>query len=176
MYSGLEKKNTIIVLICFLMLIIVPDLAFSQYSSVKLLGVTVEGLKTADPSIIQINSGLTQGKEITADDIQNAIKNLWSLNLFSDVEILQDKEVAGGIYLTIRVKEYPRLEKIELLGNKKIKKDDIDKELDFYRGMVVSDYQINKARKKMKKLYAEKGYLLAEIGLSIAENLLQDEC
>ena len=149
MYSALEKNNFFIILICLLMLFITFDITYSQQSSVKLLGVTVEGLKTADPTIIQINSGLTQGKEVTADDIQNAIKNLWSLNLFSDVEILQDKEVAGGIYLTIRVKKYSRLEKIELAGNKKIKKDDIDKELDFYRGMVVSAYQVNKARKKI---------------------------
>ena len=161
MYLGPNKNNFLIILICFILLIVTPDLAFSQHSSVKLLGVTIEGLKTADPTIIKINSGLTQGKEITADNIQNAIKNLWSLNLFSDIEILQDKEVAGGIYLTIRVKEYSRLEKIELAGNKKIKKDDIDKELDFYRGMVVSAYQVNKARKKIKKLYAEKGYLMA---------------
>lgn len=165
MYSGLGNRNFIghIYIICFLLLLVVPYSSFSQYSSVKLLGVTIEGLKTADPTIIQINSGLTQGKEITADNIQNAIKSLWSLNLFSDIEILQDKEVSGGIYLTILVKEYPRLEKYELVGNKKIKKDDIDKELDFYRGQVVSPYHVNKARKKLKKLYADKGYLLAEI-------------
>ncbi|MDZ7330438.1 MAG: outer membrane protein assembly factor BamA [candidate division KSB1 bacterium] len=146
-----------------LLLMAIPCIVDGQYSTVKLLGVTIEGLKTADPAIIQINSGLTQGKEITADDIQTAIKNLWSLNLFSDVEIYQDKELPGGIYVTIRVKEYPRLEKYELVGNKKLKKEDIDKELSFYRGQVVSPYQINKARKKLKKLYADKGYLLAEI-------------
>jgi len=163
MYSGCKNKYFQMFLISLILLFIVPGASFSQYSSIKVLGVTVEGLKTADPTIIQINSGLTQGKEITADDIQSAIKNLWSLNLFSDIEILRDKEVAGGIYLTIRVKEYPRLEKIELVGNKKIKKDDIDKELDFYRGQVVSMSHVNKARKKLKKLYSNKGYLLAMI-------------
>lgn len=163
MYSGLVKNNGIIFLLCFLFFIATPYTVLGQYSSIKLLGVTVEGNKTADATIIQINSGLTPGKEITSDDIQNAIKNLWSLNMFSEVEILLDKEVAGGIYVTMRVKEYPRLEKIELIGNKKLKKDDIDKELDFYRGQVVSPYHINKARKKLKKQYADKGYLLAEI-------------
>jgi len=163
MFSGIKYKVLSIPLIVVSFLFFIPHELVSQYSSVKILGVTIEGLKTADPTIIQINSGLTQGKEITADDIQNAIKNLWSLNLFSDIEILRDKEVAGGIYLTIRVKEYPRLEKIELVGNKKIKKDDIDKELDFYRGQVVSMSHVNKARRKLKKLYADKGYLLATI-------------
>ncbi len=163
MYSGFVKSNGIVFLICFLFFITTPHAVLGQYSSIKLLGVTVEGNKTADATIIQINSGLTPGKEITSDDIQNAIKNLWSLNMFSQIEILLDKEVAGGMYLTTRVKEYPRLEKIELIGNKKLKKDDIDKELDFYRGQVVSPYHINKARKKLKKQYADKGYLLAEI-------------
>ncbi len=165
MGSRLGNKISIghIYIIFFIWLLVIPQIAFSQYTTVKLLGVTIEGLKTADPTMIQINSGLTQGKEITADDIQMAIKNLWSLNLFSDIEILQDKELAGGIYLTIRVKEFPRLERYELTGNKKIKKEDIEKEMDFYRGQVVSPYNINKARRKLKKLYADKGYLLAEI-------------
>jgi len=150
-------------LILLLTIFFLPLSTQAQRASTKLLGITVEGNKTADATIIQINSGLISGKEISSDDIQKAIKNLWSLKLFSNVEVLIDKEIAGGVYLIIRVKEYPRLEKIELVGNKKIKKDDIDKKLDFYRGQVLSAYQINKARRKIKKLYAEKGYLLAEI-------------
>lgn len=163
MHSRGFKKYRLIIPVLFLLLIAIPYMASSQYSSIKVLGVTVEGQKNADATLIQINSGLTAGKEINSDDLQKAIKNLWSLNIFSDVEILLDKEVAGGVYLTIRVKEYPRLEKIELSGNKKIKKEDIDKELDFYRGQVVSPFHVSKARKKLKKLYADKGYLLAEI-------------
>lgn len=160
-----KKHNKIVVnlfLILFI-LIVTPRFVFGQKSAVKLLGVTVEGNKTADATIVQINSGLTAGKEITSDDIQKAIKNLWSLHLFSDVQVLLDKEVVGGAYITIKVQEFPRLEKIELMGNKKIKKDDIDKELDFYRGQVLSTFQINKAVRKLKKLYREKGYLLASI-------------
>ncbi|MDW7681723.1 MAG: outer membrane protein assembly factor BamA, partial [bacterium] len=52
---------------------------------------------------------------------------------------------------------------VELVGNKKLKKDDIDKELNFYRGQVLSDYHINRAVRKMKKMYRDKGYLLAQI-------------
>ena len=163
MYPGVRNKMYAIMVILMIFFMAFPLVSYGQRSLVKVLGVTVEGQKTADPTIIQINSGLTSGKEITSDDIQKAIKNLWSLNIFSDVEVLLDKEVAGGVYLTIRVKEYPRLEKIELEGNKKLKKDDIDEELDFYKGQVLSAHQINKARRKLKKVYAEKGYLLAEI-------------
>lgn len=163
MYSLCSKHYRRIIALLFVFISLTATAVFSQYSSVKVLGVSVEGQTSADPTLIQINSGLTVGKEITSDDLQKAIKNLWSLNIFSDVEILLDKEVAGGVYLKIQVKEFPRLEKIELSGNKKIKKDDIDKELDFYRGQVVSPNHVNNARRKLKKLYADKGYLLAEI-------------
>ncbi len=162
---GYQIYRRMIIRLAPMMLVILvwAAIGWSQYTSVKVLGVTVEGQKSADPTLIQINSGLSTGKEINSEDLQKAIKNLWSLNIFSDVEILLDKEVAGGVYLTIRVKEYPRLEKIELAGNKKIKKEDIDKELDFYRGQVVSPTHVNQARRKLKKLYFDKGFLLVEI-------------
>ena len=163
MYSRVVHNLYIKCLVIFFSVIVLPLSTQAQTGTTKLLGITIEGNKTADATIIQINSGLTTGKEINSDDIQKAVKNLWSIKLFSDIQILIDKEVAGGVYLIIRVKEYTRLEKIELIGNKKIKKDDIDKELDFYRGQLLSPFQINKARRKLKKLYAEKGYLLAEI-------------
>ncbi|OQX88519.1 outer membrane protein assembly factor BamA [candidate division KSB1 bacterium 4484_87] len=163
MFFPKQNRGAVLIIMGLLLAMIVPQTIFAQRQTTKLLGVTVEGNKTADATIIQINSGLTPGKEITSDDIQGAIKNLWSLHLFSNIEILVDKEVPGGVYLIIRVKEYPRLEKIELVGNKKLKKDDIDKELDFYRGQVLSDFQISKAVRQLKKLYREKGYLLADI-------------
>ncbi|NOZ60626.1 MAG: outer membrane protein assembly factor BamA [Calditrichaeota bacterium] len=163
MFFPKSKRSAGVIVLALLLAMSAPHSVFAQRQTTKLLGVTVEGNKTADATIVQINSGLTPGKEITSDNIQSAIKNLWSLHLFSNIEIIVDKEVPGGVYLTIRVEEYPRLDKIELVGNKKLKKDDIDKELDFYRGQVLSNFQINKAVRQLKKLYREKGYLLATI-------------
>lgn len=145
------------------LLVLLPLTLFAQRQSVKLLGLSVEGIKTVDANIVKINSGLSIGKEITSDDIQKAIKNLWNLNIFSDIEVVIDRELTSGVYLTIRVKEYDRLEKIELDGNKKIKKDEIEKELDFYRGQVLSAQSIFAAKQKLKRMYKDKGYLLADI-------------
>lgn len=151
------------ILIVFFIIYFISSIAIAQKQSIKILGLTVNGHKTADANIIKINSGLAAGKEVSSEDIQNAIKNLWNLNLFSDIQIVVDRELADGAYLTIEVKENPRLEKIELEGNKKLKKDDIEKELDFYRGQVLSPRHILDAKKKLLKIYKDKGYLLAEI-------------
>jgi len=57
--------------------------------SYKILGISVEGNKSADAATIIANSGLKVGSEIQVpgDQTLSAIKQLWTLNIFSDVQI-----------------------------------------------------------------------------------------
>ena len=83
----------------------------------KILGISVEGNKSADASTIIANSGLKVGDEIQVpgDQTMNAIKQLWSLNIFSTFRISKlIKRIDDGIFLLIKVDEYPRFEKIVL--------------------------------------------------------------
>ena len=70
-----------------LSLVIFSSISFSQTtrSSFKILGISVEGNKSADASTIIANSGLKVNDEIQipGDQTLNAIKQLWSLNIFS---------------------------------------------------------------------------------------------
>ena len=157
------KKIIHTLLLKFLILLVFASLAISQKRTVKVLGLSVEGNSSADANMVRISAGISPGTEATGDDIQEAIKQLWSLGLFEDIKIVLDREVTEGVYLTIQVKEYPHLEKVELEGNKKLKKDDIDEVLNFYPGQVISPGTLARARKKLKDKYKEKGYLLAEI-------------
>ncbi len=154
-----QKYFFLILIIIFFSVLELP----AQRQSVKVLDVSIEGAKTTDPSMIRLNSGLSTGTEITGESIQDAIKQLWRLDLFSDIAILIDRELAQGVYLIIRVKEYPRLDKVELAGNKKLKKNDIDEILNFYSGQVINPTMLARARQKVYDKYKEKGYLLAKI-------------
>jgi len=150
----------------------VSNIAYGQVGqrrSIKVAAISVEGNITADANFIKLNSGLAENENVTGEDIQKAIKQLWSLNLFSDIQILLDREVNNAVYLTIKVVEHPRLERIELQGNKKIKKKDLEKQLDFYRGQVLGPKEIARAEKKVRKLYEEKGYLLAQVESSVLD-------
>ena len=67
-----------------------------QRENYKILGISVEGNKTADANTIIANSGLKVGDEIEipGDQTLNAIKRLWKLGLFtSDVQIVIDKKI-----------------------------------------------------------------------------------
>jgi outer membrane protein insertion porin family len=144
-------------------------LAQGQPKGVKVLSVRVDGAVTADPGLIIANSGLVVGKEVVGDDIQKAIHRIWSLDLFRNIEILIEREVANGGFFVIKVIEYPRINSIEIDGNKKLKDNDINEILDLYKGQVLRPARIRKVRKKLLEEYAEKGYRLAEIEAEVTE-------
>jgi outer membrane protein insertion porin family len=135
----------------------------------KLLNLSVVGNKTSEANVVKLSSGLSDGMDVTVEDVQRAIKQLWALGIFSDIRIVIDNTTPEGVFMTIKVEEYPRLERLDITGNKKLKKEDIDKELTLFRGQVVNASQIAKAKKQLLKIYAEKGYTLAKIEIASEE-------
>ena len=129
----------------------------------QILGVSVSGNNTAAASVIRLSSGLREGAEVSAEEVQNAIRQVWALGIFSDVRVQIDRRVGDGIYLSIHVVEYPKLEKVVIEGNKKIKTEDLEEEIGFYRGQVLNPNEVAKARKRLLDKYTEKGYTLARI-------------
>ncbi|HNT65835.1 MAG TPA: outer membrane protein assembly factor BamA [bacterium] len=146
-----------------ILLLFASATVMAQRRTVTLLGVAVEGNETTDANMIRLSAGLAPGTEVSGEGFQDAVRQLWRLNLFSDIDIVIDREIATGVYIIIRVQEYPRLEKVELLGNKKLKKDEIEDILTFYGGQVVSPGLLSRAKNQVLEKYKEKGYLLADI-------------
>lgn len=136
-----------------------------QRNSYKILGISVEGSKTADNVQIIANSGLKVNDEIQVpgDQTNNAIKQLWALNIFSDVQIIIDKQISDGIFLLIKVQEFPRIEKVVLDGNDEISTSNIEAKINFIRGTILKPYEVARTIIKIKALYDEDGYLNAEI-------------
>ncbi len=147
--------------------ILITSQAFPQgvQQSYKVLGISVQGNKSADATTIIANSGLKVGDEIQipGDQTLNAIRQLWALNIFSDVQIIIERKVDNGVFLLIKVEEYPRLERVAIEGNDEIDTDDIEQKITFLRGTVLSPQAISKLKVRIKELYAEDGYLNAKI-------------
>ncbi len=161
----LQKKHSFVFVFLALSLVFLnaAPVSAQQPQGIQVLGVRVEGAITADPGLVIANSGLVVGREIMGEDIQQAIKRIWALKLFRNVEILIEREVADGAFFLIRVEEYPRLETVKVEGNKKLKRREIEDMLDLYKGQVLRPARITSSIEKLKDKYAEKGYLLAEI-------------
>lgn len=152
-------------LLLFLLAFTSISLPQTTTKSYKILGISVAGNKSADASIIIANSGLKVGDEIQipGDKTLNAIKQLWSLNIFSDVQIISEKQIADGIFLLIKVEEYPRFEKIVFEGNDEIDTDDLEKKVNLIRGQILKPQEITKLKQRIIQMYDDKGYLNVEI-------------
>ena len=163
----------VLLLACFFSILTFPQGVQKSY---KILGISVEGNKSADAATIVANSGLKVGSEIQVpgDQTLNAIKQLWALNIFSDIQILIEREINEGAFLLIKVTEYPRLERVVIEGNDEIDTDDIEKKITFLRGTVLSPQSIAKLKIRIKDLYAEEGFLNAQIKDDLYEYLNAD--
>ena len=160
------------ILVLVLFLVLPTASVLSQESNApktyKILGISVEGNNpkngTESGAIIN-NSGLKIGESITipGDQLRQAIQRLWALRIFSDVQILIDSRVEDGLYLSIKVEEFPRLGTIEVKGADDVSKDDILKKVNIVQGQVLSPDDIKKITQKIKVLYADEGHLLAKI-------------
>lgn len=134
----------------------------------KILGLRVEGNKTSDANAIIAASGLKINDEIQVpgDRTINAIKNLWALNIFSDIQISIDKEISDGVFLVIKVEEYPRLEKFLIEGNDEISTSDIEQKISFLRGTVIKPQDVVKLMNNILKLYETEGHYNADLKYS----------
>lgn len=137
---------------------------FAQRQSYTIKAIVVEGNSRTEASTIRVNSGLYVGKDIGPNDIPVAIKSLWALGQWQDIKIyISNINDQREVDLLIKVVEYPRLSDYEFKGNEELDQSDFDKEITFYRGMVLTPYKVFKAERALKKLYNSEGYLLTVI-------------
>ena len=181
MHLSRTQKIFSAALIWFVFVFSVSVFSQTVTKSYKILGISVTGSKSADAAIIIANSGLKVGDEIQipGDKTLNAIKQLWSLNIFSDVQIINDKQVGDGVFLVIKVEEYPRLEKIVFEGNDEIDTDELEKKVSFIRGQILKPQEIAKLKQRIVQAYEEEGYLNSTINIKyfdyFAADTLEDE-
>ncbi|MCA9782077.1 MAG: outer membrane protein assembly factor BamA [Calditrichaeota bacterium] len=145
--------------------------SWAQAGTNVLLGITVEGNLATDENLIRINSGLVNGQSLTGEDIQHAIRQLWSLERFSNVEIQIARELPEGLYLLIQVEEKPLLAGIEILGNKKLKKLKLSDTLKdvVTTGKPIGEAEVFRVRKTLLDLYQGEGYEQAEVEATLRD-------
>lgn len=155
-------------LLCLLLLS--PCGAFGQ-AALKVSKIEVTGNVSVEETGILFNSGLSEGMTLSEDrhEIATAIRNIYGMGLFDDVRVEGDLDRSGSLNLRVVVKELPKLEKLVLQGNKKIKKDKIEKAVGLVPGQFLSPRDEQRAKNQTLDLYTKEGYLLTEVSLKLGE-------
>ena len=131
--------------------------------------VQVEGNIIASSNTIIFTSGLRKGLSVSSSEFPRAVKRLWQLGLFDDIQIRYDNEDEEGLSLTIIVKESSVLGDVHYKGNRKIKIRKFEEELNLVTGQRIKPNLLYDKVKKIEDLYAEKGYLMADVNAELTK-------
>lgn len=129
----------------------------------QILGVSVEGTTNeVSKNIILQTSGLSSGVEVYIpgdEKFSEAIRKLYRIGSFSDIQIIVDKELGDGVFLLIRVKEEPLLGDYTLNGIRRSQTDDLKKEIPLTKGRPVRPQDIERAKQRIINFHARRGYV-----------------
>lgn len=132
--------------------------------------ITVSGARFLDASAIVSISGMKIGNKIRipGDAITNAVKKLWDQGLLGNVEVNITKIEGENVYLDFYLVERPRLSRFTFKGASKSEQDDIKDKIKLIRGRIITDAALKNTQNTIKKFYAEKGYMNADVKISQA--------
>jgi outer membrane protein insertion porin family len=166
----LKKILTLILALSHLIIVAQTNelLDYSTPKKYELGGIVIEGANNLNNSTLIAITELEIGKEIEIPGIKitKAINKLWDQGLFSNIEITLDKIVGKTIFITINLKENPRLSQFKFKG-KKVSKSDVTslkEELKLMRGRVLTQSLINNSLNTIKDYYINKGFYNVTVG------------
>ncbi|MDD9880575.1 MAG: outer membrane protein assembly factor BamA [Candidatus Marinimicrobia bacterium] len=147
----------------FILFLFVTIAVSQAPQSFKLKDINVEGNMATSENMVLYTAGLQAGQDVSQEDFRRAVKRLWELGVFSNIQIHFDGETPDGILITIELEESPVLGSVKFQGNKKLKDKKFSEELSYQRGMRLKPNFITKSINTMKQMYMEDGYFLATI-------------
>ena len=147
-------------------------------STYEIADVRVVGADNYEPHIIIGYSGLKAGERIELPGVAltNAAKRLWNQRLFSQVKIEVDKIAGDKVWLTLNLRQQPRITKVTYTGAKKGERQDIEERLQLQPGQQITQNAINRAEMIIKKYYEGKGFGNADVVVSLHDDLSNPNC
>ncbi|MDR2086942.1 MAG: outer membrane protein assembly factor BamA [Dysgonamonadaceae bacterium] len=158
-----------------------PVISYSLTGSKKYYtigGITISGVESygyEDFVLIGI-SGLSIGDKVTipGDEITTAVKHFWKHGLFSDVKIQATKLTKDSVWLHIALKPNPIISTINITGVKKGEREDLEKKIGMAKGSQLTPNLINRAGKRVKEYFDEKGFSNARVRILQKDDVNND--
>jgi outer membrane protein insertion porin family len=113
-------------------------------------------------AVIKTKPGVVINQELLRDDV----RAIWKTGFFEDVQV-ESTELKGqgdaGLAIVFVLKEKPTISKIYVAGNDEVSLTKINEVLDLKKDQVLDLAKLKKNVQKIKELYVEKGFYMAEV-------------
>jgi outer membrane protein insertion porin family len=101
------------------------------------------------------------GQAFTPENLTRDVRELWDSGFFDDVQVDLDR-TDQGVVLRFEVRERPNIREITFEGNNEIDNDKLLEGIETKSNTILSDPSLRRSVQKIRDMYAEKGYFLAE--------------
>ncbi|HNR06068.1 MAG TPA: outer membrane protein assembly factor BamA [Saprospiraceae bacterium] len=141
---------------------VLPFIDYDLPKAYEVGQISVTGTFNSDANALIGVTGLKSGSKINipGPEIQKAIRALWKLKLFTQVEIIQARVTDNIVDLEIRLLERPRLARYSYTGIKKLYHEDLNEKLKRFinRNDVVTENKKQTAVNEIKQFFKDKGF------------------
>ena len=131
-------------------------------SDFKVSDIQIEGNNRVGSTTIRSAVSFEAGDQVTLDDVDQALHNIFALGRFEDVSA-ELTEIQGAKIITFVVKELPLIRKIEFKGNDELKRDKLRPLMTFRTPSIYRRDKVRESIEEIKQAYIEDGYHAAKI-------------
>ena len=137
--------------------------------NVKIAGLKVEGARRSEPaSILKKIKHPPQGL-LKCRIIREDIKRIFEQGFYRDVRVEIDNTAKGDLVLVYRVLEKRQVRAVRYEGNDELSEEDFSEVVDVKPYTILDLPKVKRNSEKIKDLYVEKGFFLAEVTSDIIE-------
>lgn len=136
-----------------------------------LSSVRIVGARKVEPDAVLLNVQSSVDTVPNQKLMQADVQRMYSMGLFDDVIVALQELDDGSYALEYRLLEKPSIDEILIDGNGEISKDDIREALDLKKFQVLDIPRIRANVEKIKKLYVDKGFYLAEVEFDVRRSI-----
>ena len=143
-------------------------LDYANPKEYEITALTTTGARYLDPNSLVSLTGLKIGDKIRLPGEVNgsAVRKLMDSGLLDDVEMFATSAGEGNVSLVFKVRERPRLYRVNFMGIKKGEQDNLKDKIKLNLGKIVSNTITKNTRMAVRKYFVDKGYLNTKVKIT----------
>ena len=133
---------------------------FDQGREYILADIKVIGKISYNEQTVVTFAGLEKGQKITVpgEEISSAIKKLWKLGLFNEIDTYINRIDGDSIFIDMHISELPKLSEVKIQGVKKSKTEGLIKDNSLTKGKIVNENLITTTKNYIENKYKKDGF------------------
>jgi outer membrane protein insertion porin family len=155
------NRFLLVILLAVLLLLPLPQEADTNFG--QIMQIKIEGNNRIQEELIRSLLSFEIGDYLSSTSTTKSIKNLYQLEVFDDISITSS-DLQKGIVVTVHLKEFPVIRRINFKGNKKVTDKKLQELIILEAGNYYAPYMEPEMRNKILSEYQTRGYHYAQVG------------